>query len=113
MPLNLAVFGSGVGKFMVYKSSCLIDVHLCSGVAVGKSSLTMRFVQNTLPVEYDPNIEDSYRKHVMIDSERCIADILDTGISVKFLKFLSVIVLLFFIIAYRSYKLGIFPTYTK
>ena len=29
--------------------------------------------------EYDPTIEDSYRKHVMIDDEPCLLDILDTS----------------------------------
>jgi hypothetical protein len=33
---------------------------------VGKSSLTVRYVSNTFVDSYDPTIEDSYRKHVVI-----------------------------------------------
>ena len=29
--------------------------------------------------EYDPTIEDSYRKQVVIDAETCLLDILDTA----------------------------------
>ena len=29
--------------------------------------------------EYDPTIEDSYRKQVVIDRETCLLDILDTA----------------------------------
>jgi len=32
-----------------------------------------------LPAEYDPTIEDSYRKQVTIDDETCLLDILDTA----------------------------------
>ena len=31
---------------------------------VGKSALTVQFIQSTFLVEYDPTIEDSYRKQV-------------------------------------------------
>ncbi len=46
---------------------------------VGKSCLTMRFVSNQFLEEYDPTIEDSYRKRVCIDDESCLLDILDTA----------------------------------
>lgn len=29
--------------------------------------------------EYDPTIEDSYRKQVFVDGETCLLDILDTA----------------------------------
>ena len=29
--------------------------------------------------EYDPTIEDSYRKQVVVDGETCLLDILDTA----------------------------------
>src|SRR3990167_10057196 len=46
---------------------------------VGKSSLTIQIVQNYFIHEYDPTIEDSYRKQVIIDDEICFMDILDTA----------------------------------
>merc|ERR1711991_711156 len=46
---------------------------------VGKSALTIQFVQNHFIEEYDPTIEDSYRKQVTIDHETCLLDILDTA----------------------------------
>jgi GTPase KRas protein len=46
---------------------------------VGKSCLTIRFVTNHFLEEYDPSIEDSYRKRASIDDESCLLDILDTA----------------------------------
>ncbi len=46
---------------------------------VGKSSLTIQLISNHFVEEYDPTIEDSYRKQVSIDNETCIMEILDTA----------------------------------
>ena len=46
---------------------------------VGKSALTIQLIQNQFEEEYDPTIEDSYRKQVVIDGETCRLDILDTA----------------------------------
>ncbi|VDL20361.1 unnamed protein product [Hymenolepis diminuta] len=46
---------------------------------VGKSALTVQFVQGIFVEKYDPTIEDSYRKKVEIDNEQCILEILDTA----------------------------------
>jgi len=46
---------------------------------VGKSALTIRLVTDNFLDEYDPTIEDSYRKQVMIDDETALLDILDTA----------------------------------
>eukprot|EP01102_Stenamoeba_stenopodia_P005094 TRINITY_DN15605_c0_g1_i1.p1 TRINITY_DN15605_c0_g1~~TRINITY_DN15605_c0_g1_i1.p1 ORF type:complete len:193 (+),score=38.56 TRINITY_DN15605_c0_g1_i1:361-939(+) len=46
---------------------------------VGKSCLTIQFTQNHFVREYDPTIENSYRKQITIDEEACILDILDTA----------------------------------
>jgi len=46
---------------------------------VGKSALTIQLIQNHFFEEYDPTIEDSYRKQVVIDGETCLLDILDTA----------------------------------
>lgn len=46
---------------------------------VGKSALTIQLTQNHFVHEYDPTIENSYRKQVEIDGETCMLDILDTA----------------------------------
>jgi len=46
---------------------------------VGKSCLTLQFIQNVFMEDYDPTIEDSYRKHCVIDGEFALLDILDTA----------------------------------
>ena len=47
--------------------------------AVGKSSLTVQFVQGVFVEKYDPTIEDSYRKQIEVDGMACILEILDTA----------------------------------
>uniref|UniRef100_A0A7S4KJT7 small monomeric GTPase n=1 Tax=Paramoeba aestuarina TaxID=180227 RepID=A0A7S4KJT7_9EUKA len=49
------------------------------GGGVGKSALTIQLLQNYFVDEYDPTIEDCYRKQVTIDNETCLLDILDTA----------------------------------
>ncbi|CEO97156.1 Ras family [Plasmodiophora brassicae] len=49
------------------------------GGGVGKSALTIRLVTDNFLDEYDPTIEDSYRKQVMVDDETALLDILDTA----------------------------------
>eukprot|EP01132_Coremiostelium_polycephalum_P002477 gene2477-3064_t len=46
---------------------------------VGKTSLTIQLCSNHFVEYYDPTIEDSYRKQVVIDEQACILDILDTA----------------------------------
>lgn len=46
---------------------------------VGKSALTIQLLQDYFMDEYDPTIEDSYRKQVVIDGETCLLDIIDTA----------------------------------
>lgn len=49
------------------------------GGGVGKSALTIQLIQSHFVDEYDPTIEDSYRKQVVIDNHVSILDILDTA----------------------------------
>ncbi|ORX92804.1 ras-domain-containing protein [Basidiobolus meristosporus CBS 931.73] len=49
------------------------------GGGVGKSALTIQFIQSHFVDEYDPTIEDSYRKQCMIDDEISMLDVLDTA----------------------------------
>lgn len=46
---------------------------------VGKSALTVQFVQGIFVEKYDPTIEDSYRKVVEVDGQQCMLEILDTA----------------------------------
>eukprot|EP01121_Diplochlamys_sp_Union-15-3_P011613 TRINITY_DN3383_c0_g1_i2.p1 TRINITY_DN3383_c0_g1~~TRINITY_DN3383_c0_g1_i2.p1 ORF type:complete len:198 (-),score=39.74 TRINITY_DN3383_c0_g1_i2:79-672(-) len=46
---------------------------------VGKSCLTIQFISNKFVDDYDPTLEDSYRKQVTIDGQECILDIFDTA----------------------------------
>ncbi|KAJ7736814.1 small GTPase superfamily [Mycena metata] len=48
------------------------------GGGVGKSALTIQFIQSHFVVEYDPTIEYSYRKQCLIDDEVALLDVLDT-----------------------------------
>ncbi|WPK26357.1 hypothetical protein PUMCH_003710 [Australozyma saopauloensis] len=46
---------------------------------VGKSSVTVQFVQGVYVESYDPTIEDSYRKQIEVDGRACDLEILDTA----------------------------------
>ena len=46
---------------------------------VGKSALTVQFVQGIFVEKYDPTIEDSYRKPVQVDGKQYMLEILDTA----------------------------------
>lgn len=54
-------------------------VVVLGGGSVGKSCITMQFINYHFIYEYDPTIEDSYRKQVNIDDEVAVLDILDTA----------------------------------
>eukprot|EP01113_Clastostelium_recurvatum_P049916 TRINITY_DN932_c0_g1_i2.p1 TRINITY_DN932_c0_g1~~TRINITY_DN932_c0_g1_i2.p1 ORF type:complete len:204 (-),score=46.67 TRINITY_DN932_c0_g1_i2:98-709(-) len=46
---------------------------------VGKSCLTIQFISQRFVEDYDPTLEDSYRKQVTVDNEDCLLDIFDTA----------------------------------
>lgn len=52
---------------------------MMGGGGVGKSAITIRFIQNHFLLDYDPTIEDSYRKQVRIDEETAVLEVLDTA----------------------------------
>uniref|UniRef100_A0A6C0LYR1 Ras family protein n=1 Tax=viral metagenome TaxID=1070528 RepID=A0A6C0LYR1_9ZZZZ len=52
-------------------------VVVVGGGGVGKSALTIQFMQNYFINEYDPTI--AYRKQIVVDEESCLLDILDTA----------------------------------
>ncbi|KAI8889485.1 ras-like protein 1 [Backusella circina FSU 941] len=52
---------------------------MVGGGGVGKSALTIQFIQAHFVDEYDPTIEDSYRKQCVVDDETALLDVLDTA----------------------------------
>eukprot|EP01126_Amoeba_proteus_P052631 TRINITY_DN6372_c0_g3_i2.p1 TRINITY_DN6372_c0_g3~~TRINITY_DN6372_c0_g3_i2.p1 ORF type:complete len:184 (+),score=29.82 TRINITY_DN6372_c0_g3_i2:79-630(+) len=52
---------------------------IVGGGGVGKSALTIRFIQGKFVDHYDPTIEDSYRKQVVVDDKPVLLSILDTA----------------------------------
>jgi len=46
---------------------------------VGKSCLTIQFISQRFVDDYDPTLEDSYRKQVVVDGTSCVLDIFDTA----------------------------------
>jgi GTPase KRas protein len=58
---------------MEYKLVCL------GSGGVGKTALTIQFTTNQFIEDYDPTIEDNYRKQTVVDNESCLLDILDTA----------------------------------
>eukprot|EP01084_Bolivina_argentea_P063803 116407_1 len=46
---------------------------------VGKSALVIRLVTDNFLEEYDPTIEDSYRKIININGQQILCDVLDTA----------------------------------
>ncbi|EFC45438.1 ras family small GTPase [Naegleria gruberi] len=58
-----------------------IKIALVGGGCVGKSSITIRHIENIFNNEnfYDPTIEDSYLKEENVDGETFFVDILDTS----------------------------------
>jgi len=78
---------------------------------VGKSALTVQFVQGIFVEKYDPTIEDSYRKQVEIEGAQCMLEILDTAGTEQFTAMRDLymkngqgFVLVFSIIAQSTYN---------
>jgi len=46
---------------------------------VGKSCLTIQYIANRFVADYDPTLEDSYRKQTTVKDIACILDIIDTA----------------------------------
>eukprot|EP00768_Dysnectes_brevis_P006425 gnl/Dysnectes_brevis/505_a559_6895.p1 GENE.gnl/Dysnectes_brevis/505_a559_6895~~gnl/Dysnectes_brevis/505_a559_6895.p1 ORF type:complete len:202 (-),score=14.57 gnl/Dysnectes_brevis/505_a559_6895:65-634(-) len=54
--------------------------------SVGKSALTIQFVQKQFVPYYDPTIEDSYQKPCTIEDVTCMLNILDTAGQQEFIS---------------------------
>ncbi|CDU26138.1 probable RSR1-GTP-binding protein [Sporisorium scitamineum] len=62
-----------------------VRVVIMGGGGVGKTALTVQFVRNLFVSTYDPTIEDTYRKLLVIDGHQCMVEILDTAGTEQFL----------------------------
>ena len=47
--------------------------------SVGKSAITLQFISQQFIRDYDPTIEECYKKHLYVDDEVAYLDILDTA----------------------------------
>jgi len=56
-----------------------VKVVVLGSGGVGKSAITVQFVQGIFVEKYDPTIEDSYRKLVEVDGSQYMLEILDTA----------------------------------
>ncbi|KAH6899825.1 ras family-domain-containing protein [Thelonectria olida] len=61
------------GRMVLYKLVVLGDG------GVGKTALTIQLCLQHFVETYDPTIEDSYRKQVVIDGQPCMLEVLDTA----------------------------------
>jgi len=57
----------------------LFSIAVMGPGAVGKSAITMQFVRGVFVEDYDPTIEDAYRKTTMVDGEVCEIEVIDTA----------------------------------
>ena len=54
----------------------VVKLNVVGECGSGKSALTVQFIENHFVADYDPTIEDSYRKQVTIDNETFILEVL-------------------------------------
>jgi GTPase KRas len=54
-------------------------VAIIGSTGVGKSSLCLQFARSRFPENYEPTIEDYYRKSSLLDGEQALFDIIDTA----------------------------------
>jgi Ras-related protein R-Ras2 len=45
----------------------------------GKSAIVVQFIQNIFVEEYDPTIEEEYRRYYTVDNVQCFLEVLDTA----------------------------------
>eukprot|EP00028_Trichosphaerium_sp_Am-I-7-wt_P005352 CAMPEP_0168516682 /NCGR_PEP_ID=MMETSP0405-20121227/5553_1 /TAXON_ID=498012 /ORGANISM="Trichosphaerium sp, Strain Am-I-7 wt" /LENGTH=187 /DNA_ID=CAMNT_0008536451 /DNA_START=56 /DNA_END=616 /DNA_ORIENTATION=- len=60
-------------------SSCTYHFVVMGSGGVGKSAITIRFVNRQFEAKYDPTIEDRYQKVIEYQTVPCVLEILDTA----------------------------------
>eukprot|EP01126_Amoeba_proteus_P028722 TRINITY_DN282_c0_g4_i1.p1 TRINITY_DN282_c0_g4~~TRINITY_DN282_c0_g4_i1.p1 ORF type:complete len:216 (+),score=37.08 TRINITY_DN282_c0_g4_i1:127-774(+) len=63
----------------INKSSCTYHFVVMGSGGVGKSAITIRFVNRQFEAKYDPTIEDRYQKVIDYHEVPCVLEILDTA----------------------------------
>ncbi|KAJ3424766.1 ras-like protein [Anaeramoeba flamelloides] len=83
---------------------------IIGGGSVGKSCLTVRFLQGRFIQDYDPTIEESYKKKITTDEKPCMLEIIDTAgqeeyrsVRDKYIRIGEAFLLVFSIISRASY----------
>ncbi|CAO4366370.1 Protein CBR-RAS-1 [Caenorhabditis briggsae] len=61
------------------QQNSILRIVVVGGGGVGKSALTIQFIQRYFVQDYDPTIEDSYTKQCFVDEDLCKLEILDTA----------------------------------
>ena len=64
-----------------------VKMAVLGGGGVGKSCLVIQFTQHQFCDEYDPTIEDSYRKQIFLNKQPVLLDILDCATEEEFPSF--------------------------
>mmetsp|Transcript_18393 Transcript_18393/g.29154 ORF Transcript_18393/g.29154 Transcript_18393/m.29154 type:complete len:914 (-) Transcript_18393:4361-7102(-) len=60
-------------------SDAVIQTCMLGGPEQGKSALVLQFITETFLTDYDPTIEDTYRKDVTVNDRSVLLEILDTA----------------------------------
>jgi len=55
------------------------QIVVLGGGAVGKSNVVLRYLKEQFIDDYDPTIEESFRKPTTVDDRPCMLDIIDTA----------------------------------
>ncbi|KAJ5070002.1 ras-like protein [Anaeramoeba ignava] len=66
------------------KGKCLLIIGLFGKQGVGKSTITIRFITNHFIEEYDPTIEEEYKKEIELNDKKIMLNILDTATAEEF-----------------------------
>ncbi|KAJ3430079.1 ras [Anaeramoeba flamelloides] len=64
-------------------------IAICGMGSVGKSALVIQFLQQRFVSDYDPTIEELYRKQLGVDNEAVMLEILDTAGQEEYTSMLS------------------------
>jgi len=80
LTVHASHMGSNKSKAKKVNESLEFKIVILGNGGVGKSALTIRFVQSEFLATYRPTIEDTYRKRIQLDGKSSVLlDILDTA----------------------------------